>query len=151
MSNMETKNVIDPKEFELPETNFTQDIDPKIFQTIILQTLSSIKGITLLEGGFIDSLLRRSNTDSLKGINIEQDAEKHSINIRIELNVMYGVSIPEKAEEIHNNLARELTRLTGLHIENIHVVFKGLVLPDMKKDKPSGAPVYLEDEYSEEF
>ena len=147
------------KECDLPETTFTQDIDPKIFQTIILQILSKIEGIALLESGFIDGLLRRSSSDSLKGINIEQDPEKHSINIRIELNVLYGVSIPEKAEEIHRDLARELTKLTGLHINNVHVVFKGLVFPKpvakKKEDeeKLAEAPVYKDnnEDYSENF
>lgn len=149
----------DSKEFELPETTFTQDIDNKIFQTIVVQTLLKIEGITLLEEtGFIDSLLRRATTDHLNGIHIEQDEKSHSINIRMELNILYGVSIPQKAEEIHTNLAKELTKLTGLHINNIHVVFKNVILPETNpkgNDKNGDAPVYLgghvDEEYTEEF
>jgi uncharacterized alkaline shock family protein YloU len=149
------KNVHSAKEVELSETTFTQDIDIKIFQTIILQTLSEIQGITLLEGGFFDGLLRRG--ENIKGITIEQDPEQHSINIRVELNVFYGVSIPEKAEEIHRNLAKELTKLTGLHIKNVHIVFKGLVVPQDKEElevkKVAEAPIYEdnEDDFTEEF
>ncbi len=52
---------IDTKEFELPETLYIRDIDSGVFQTLVLQCLSGIKGISLLDGTLLENLLGRSS------------------------------------------------------------------------------------------
>lgn len=118
---------VDTKEFELPETVFIRDIDNKVFQSIILQCLSEIPGISLVEGNFIDHLLGRIAEGGPKGIHAEQDEKKQSVNVQVEVNIHYGVSIPEKADEIQTHIAEEITRLTGLHVSSVHVVFKNVI------------------------
>jgi len=44
------KKKVDTKEFEIPETVFIRDIENKVFQSIILQCLAEIEGISLIEG-----------------------------------------------------------------------------------------------------
>lgn len=120
---------VDPKEFEFPETVFIRDIETRVFQSIILQGLSKIKGIGLLDGNFFDSLLGRENSvGSVKGIYVEQDQHNHSVSIKVEVNVGYGLSIPEKAEEIQTILTEEMTKLTGVHVACVHVIFKNLFI-----------------------
>ena len=92
---------IDTKELELPETVFIRDIESKVFQSIVLQSLSQIEGVETLEGNLFDSLLG-DGLDGVKGIHVDQDQKNHSINVRIEINVAYGISIPDKSEEIQN-------------------------------------------------
>src|SRR5215207_54179 len=75
---------IDTKELELPETLFSRDIENKVFQGIILHTLASIDGISLVEGNFIDNILGRSSPEGIKGITAEQDSKNSSVHIKIE-------------------------------------------------------------------
>lgn len=157
--NMNEIRNIDTKEFEIPETLFSRDIENKVFQGIILQCLANIDGISLVGGNFIDNILGRSSPEGIKGIEAEQDSKNHSVNIRIDVNICYGNSIPEKAEEIQMKIAEEVTRLTGLHVSSVHIVFKNVIsYEQMKKlstSLTSRPPINLEDqiddEYSDEF
>lgn len=152
---------VDTKEFELPETLFIRDIENRVFQSIVLQCLSQIEGITLVEGNFIDNIFGRTGQEGTKGISAEQDSKSHSVNIKVEVNVCFGISIPEKAEEIQNKIAEEITKITGLHVATIHVVFKNVVPEDQAKkllssfEPPLGAPIamgrHIEEDYNDEF
>ena len=122
---------VDTKEFELPETEYIRDIDNRVFQGIILQTLAKIQGISLLEGNFIDHILGRS--EGVKGIHTEQDPNSCSISAKVEVAIAYGVSIPEKAEEIQTKVVEELVRMTGLRVSQVHVVFKELIPQESHK------------------
>ncbi len=117
-----------PDEFELPETLFIRDIENRVFQTIVLQCLAKIKGIHLLEGNFIDSILGRDNVEGIIGITAEQDSSTNAVNVKVELNINYGVPIPEKSHEIQSRVSEEITRLTGLHVSTVHVVIKNVIL-----------------------
>lgn len=146
---------VDTKEFEFPETVFIRDIDNKVFQGIVLQTLSSINGIGLVEGNFIDSLLGRGGAENVKGIQADQDDANHTIKIKVEVNVGFGISIPEKAEEIQTKITEEITKLTGLHVACVHVVFKN-VIPQSSEGMPSilqktHFPKASEEDYTDEF
>jgi uncharacterized alkaline shock family protein YloU len=116
---------LDPQEFDLPETTYSRAIENQVFQGIILKILSQISGIGLLEGTFLHNLL--AGVDKVKGITIEQDAQTHSVRIKIEVSVQYGVTIPQKAEEIQSAVVKEITSMTGVRVEEIHVVFKELM------------------------
>lgn len=151
---------VDTKEFELPETLFVRDIENRVFQGIVLQCLSKIDGIMLVEGNFIDNILGRGAVEGIKGIYTEQDNKNHSVSIKIEVNICYGCLIPEKAEEIQTIIAEEITKLTGLHVSCVHVIFKSIVQPEqMRKGNTlltsNQSPVVLganpEDEYNDEF
>lgn len=155
------KTKVDTKEFELPETLFVRDIENRVFQGIVLQCLSKVDGIALIEGSFIDNILGRRYLEGVKGILVEQDNKSHSVGIKIEVNICYGYSIPAKAEEIQTLCAEEITKLTGLHVSSVHVVFKNVVLVEQLKkgllgeDLPAEPSVVLgsniEEEYSDEF
>lgn len=149
---------VDTKEFEIPETVFSRDIENRVFQGIVLQCLSEIEGITLVEGNFIDNILGRGGLEGIKGINAEQDNHSHSVSLKLEVNICYGTSIPEKAEEIQTKVADEITRLTGLHVSVIHVVFKNIVPYDPTKKMfgnlgATGVPPVqnIEEDYNDEF
>lgn len=120
----------DSKEIKPPETVFVRDIENKVFQTIILQALSRIKGIALIEGNFIDNFLGRDSVEGVKGIYAEQDQHNHSVAVKVEINICYGLAIPQKAEEIQTLIAEEITKMTGLHVACVHAVFKNVVLQD---------------------
>lgn len=153
---------VDTKEFELPETVFVRDIDNRVLQGIVLQTLSKIEGISLVEGNFIDTILGRGQIQNVTGIQAEQDNRSRSINIKIEINICFGVSIPDKADEIQVKVTEELTRLTGLHVSSVHLVFRNVIPADPNQkligpipaslrtliEQGSGGP---EEEYSDEF
>jgi uncharacterized alkaline shock family protein YloU len=159
--NKQAAKKVDTKEFELPETLFVRDIENRVFQGIVVQCLSQIEGITLLEGNLIDSLLGRSGGEGgIKGIYAEQDSRNQSISIKVEINIFYGYTIPQKAEEIQTKIAEDITRLTGLHVSCVHVVFKNVVNPEGNpknillepgKDKKLSGESNIEEEYSEEF
>jgi uncharacterized alkaline shock family protein YloU len=139
---------IDTKELELPETTFVRDIETKVFQSIVLQILSRIEGIALVEGNLIDTLFGREPSERVSGIAVEQDEKTHSVKIRVEINVAYGVSIPEKAEELQLKITEEVSRLTGLHVGRVHVVFKNLIhKATLEEAVISSKP----EEYSPEF
>lgn len=153
---------VDTKEFELPETLFVRDIENKVFQGIVLQCLSQIDGITLIEGNLIDSLLGRGGLEGgVKGINAEQDNKSQSVSIKVEVNICYGFSIPEKADEIQTKITEDITRLTGLHVSCVHVVFKNVISPEQAKRLASSLEAIkdqgiipesnIEEEYSDEF
>lgn len=118
---------MDSKEFELPETIFSWDIENRVFQSIALQCLARIEGVALLEGNLIDSLLGRDCGDRVKGIHVDQEEKKHAVSVRVEINIAYGVCIPEKAEEIQHKISQEISRLTGLRVSGVHVIFKNLL------------------------
>ncbi|PIS00185.1 MAG: hypothetical protein COT84_08890 [Chlamydiae bacterium CG10_big_fil_rev_8_21_14_0_10_35_9] len=144
---------IDAKELQLPDTTFIRDIESKVFQSLTLQCLAKIKGISLLEGTFFDSLLGRE-VERVKGIQVEQDQKKHSVNIRVEINVHYGVSIPEKSEEIQTKIVEEISAFTGLHVGSVHVIFKNLIAPvEEKKEikEPEIEDELQEEEFEESF
>jgi uncharacterized alkaline shock family protein YloU len=153
---VDTKKV-DTKEFDFPETLYVRDIENRVFQGIVLQCLSDIDGISLVEGNFIDKLLDRAPTENVKGITAEQDNKNQSVNIKIEINIAYGLSIPEKAEEIQAKVSDEITRLTGLHVSSVHVVFKNIIHPASARKgmiqplTPVSAVETAEEEYNEEF
>lgn len=152
------KKKVDTKEFELPETTFIRDIEDKVFQSIVLQCLANIDGISLVEGNFIDHLLGRS-AEGVKGIYAEQDDKNQSVNIKVEVNILYGISIPEKAEEIQTQISDEITKLTGLHVSSVHVVFKNVISEEqankLNQNISQGPPQLmgsnLGEEYSDEF
>lgn len=139
---METKDTkllvkpcLDTLEFEMPETTFIRDIENRVFQALVFQCLSKIKGVTLAEGTFIDNILGRAPHERFKGVHVEQDSKNHSVSIRVEVMVQYGVHIPDKAEEVQNNITAEVSRLTGLHVGAVHVVFKGVLLPESAAER----------------
>jgi len=153
------KSKLDTKEFDLPETIFIRDLENKVFQSIVLQCLSEIEGISLVEGNFIDHLLGRSS-EGVKGIHAEQDEKNHSVNIKIEVNILFGLSIPEKAEEIQSKVVEQITKITGLHVSSVHVVFKNVVSIEHANKTSQhvsyqGPPTLmgsnLGEEYSDEF
>lgn len=146
---VDTKKV-DTKEFELPETLFIRDIENRVFQSIILQCLSEIPGISLVEGNYIDHLLGRS-AEGIKGIVAEQDEKNHSVKIRIEVNIHYGVVIPEKADEIQTKVVQEVTRLTGLHVASVHVVFRNVIPVVEDSVQTSESPLERTEEFPNEF
>lgn len=151
---MSEKFQMDTKEIELPETVYIRDIESRVFQTIAIQTLSNIEGVSLLEGNIIDSFLGRDGPDRVKGIYVDQDQKKHSVKLKIEVNVDYGISLPEKADEIQTKISQEISRLTGLHVSCVHVIFRNLVLPEPQQKLISEEEVreIKEDvDYSEEF
>jgi len=138
---------VDTKELELPDTLFIRDIESKVFQTITLQVLLHIEGVSILEGNLIDTFFGRDGPDRIKGIYVEQDLKNHSVMVKLEINIAYGLSLPEKAEEIQNKVAHEISRLTGLHVSCVHVVFKNLILPKKveKSEETQQELNYLED------
>lgn len=153
------KKKVDTKEFEIPETTFIRDIENKVFQSIVLQCLAQVEGISLVEGNFIDHLLGRSS-EGVKGIYTEQDEKNQSVNIKVEVNILYGIPIPEKAEEIQTKISEEIVKLTGLHVSSVHVVFKNVVsIEQANKLSQLGSaqgPAHLMgsglgEEYSDEF
>lgn len=151
---MNEKFQMDTKEIDLPDTLFVRDIETRVFQTIALQTLSTIEGVSMLEGNLIDSFLGRDGPDRIKGIHVDQDQKNHSVKLKLEVNIAYGISLPEKAEEIQSKIAQEVSRLTGLHVSCVHIVFRNLVLP--KEEGSEEAPEEIRQieevaEYSEDF
>lgn len=151
------KKKVDTKEFEIPETLFIRDIDDKVFQSIVLQCLAQIDGISLVEGNFIDHILGRSS-EGVKGISAAQDDKNQTVNIKVEVNIIFGTSIPKKAEEIQTRIAEEITKLTGLHVASVHVVFKNVISAEQasKQDDPSPASSrvmgsHLNEEYADAF
>ncbi len=153
---------VDTGELEIPETVFVRDIENRVFQAYVLQVLSKIEGVSLLEGNFIDNILGRDSVEGVKGIHAEQDAKHSTVRVKVEVNVAYGVSIPEKAEEMQAKIAEEITHLTGLHVASVHVVFKNVILADPKerliaqslkgeKQPPVLLEGYVDKEYTDEF
>lgn len=147
---------VDTKEFDIPETYFVRDVENRVFQGIVLQCLSEIEGIGLVEGNFIDSIFSRGQ-EGIAGIHVDQDSKNHSVTVKIEINVQYGFSIPDKAEEIQTKVANEITKITGLHVSCVHVVFKNVLPIDQIKmlrsplTSSSNVKSSVEDEYNDEF
>lgn len=127
---------VDKKEFELPRTVVSRDIETRVIQIIILYCVGKIDGVCFLEGNLIDAFFGRE-VERVKGIHVEQDSKNHSIKVNVEINVAYGVVIPEKAEEVQNKIVEEVTRLTGLHVASVHVVIKGVIPPKEEKKAPA--------------
>ncbi len=123
---------VDRKEFELPKTVFSRDIETRVIQIIILYCVGKLESVGLLEGNLIDSLFGRE-VERVKGIHVEQDSKNHSVKVSVEINVAYGVCIPEKAEEVQNVIVSEITSLTGLHVSAVHIVVKGIMPPKEEK------------------
>lgn len=150
---------MDPKEFDIPETVFVRDIDNKVFQEIVLQCLARLKGVSLIEGNIIDSLLGRGALENIKGIYAEQDNQSHTIHIKVEVNICYGLSIPEKAEEIQTAIVEEITKLTGLHVSSVHVVFKHVIpeenfkklMSPSAQQSAESLETMIEEDYNDEF
>ncbi|MCC5831910.1 MAG: Asp23/Gls24 family envelope stress response protein [Chlamydiales bacterium] len=138
---MKENPVVDTKEFELPETVYSRDIETRVIQVIILQCLSKLQDVAVIGGTLIDTLLGRSDSDRVKGIYVEQDSKNHQVKVKVEILVRYGISIPEKAEEVQTKIVEEITRLTGLHVATVHVVIKGLI-PEVKEKKEKNDEVY---------
>ncbi len=135
---------MDTKEFELPETLFVRDIENRVFQSIVLQCLARIEGVSLIGGNLFDVLLGRDSSDGLKGIHVTQDPKNHSVNVKVEVNVAYDINIPEKAEEIQARIAEDISRLTGLHVGSVHVVFKNLISRESLEEQ-RGSEVEVEE------
>jgi uncharacterized alkaline shock family protein YloU len=127
------------------ETVFLTDIETKVFQAIVFQTLQEINSIELIEGSIFDTLLGGEEGERMRGIHIECDETKPTVNVKIELNILYGVCIPEKSVEIELKVKEKITQLTGFHIGLIHVTFKNIVFPkslqeliEKASEKPAG-------------
>lgn len=118
----------DQKEIQLPETMFIRDIETRVFQSMVMQSLSRIEGVALIEGSLFDSLLGRE-VERVKGIHVTQHEKEHSVDVRLEIRVAYGINIPLKAEEVQNRIVEEVSRWTGLRVASVHVIFKDLILP----------------------
>ena len=145
---------IDPQEFELPETTFSRDINNKVFHGIIEKVISRISGVSLQGETLLDHVIGR--TEKYRGITTIQEPASKSIKVKIELSVKYGTNIPQKAEEVHSAITEELTKMTGLHVSEIHVVFKDLIKDDLPGQLtpptsfPDVMPTY-QDEFENDF
>ena len=126
---------VDTQELEIAETTYIRDIENRVFQAIILQVLTKIKDITLLEGNLIDAILHRGSVERIKGIFVEQDAKSPTVKVKVEVNVHYGISIPTKAQEIQQAISDEINNLTGLHVSTVHVIFKNVYLDEPKPEE----------------
>lgn len=124
----ESPSKIDTKEFELPRTVFIHNIETKVIQMIILQALSKVQGVSLLEGSLLDSFLGRE-IERVKGIFVEQESKNPLVNVKVEIKMDYGVSIPLKTEEVQKKIVEEITIWTGLHVASVHVIVRSLNLP----------------------
>jgi uncharacterized alkaline shock family protein YloU len=133
---------IDPKEFDLPETVFSRDVENKVFQGIITETLSHIRGISPVGDSLFDQVIGRS--EKMKGIYAEQDASTNSLKVKLELSVHYGINIPQKAEEIQNAVSKDLTTMTGLHVAEVHIVFKNLHVEEPQEKYLGTTPSFQE-------
>lgn len=131
---------------ELPETVFSSDIENKVYQGIVLNVLASIEHIQVADGNFFQSLIGRP--DKIKGIQVEQDPAQQSVKIQVEVGIKYQTSIPEKAEEIQNKVSREVTKMTGIHVAEVHVVFRDLLSPETNKEKNSQQKLFRDLERS---
>lgn len=123
---------VDTGELEVPETTYVRDIENRVFQAIVLQVLTKVEDISLLEGNLIDAILHRGNVERIKGIYVEQESKSPTIKIKVEVNVHYGISIPEKAKEIQHKITDEVNKLTGLHVSCVHVIFKSMYIDEPK-------------------
>ncbi|NGX61570.1 MAG: hypothetical protein K940chlam9_01057 [Chlamydiae bacterium] len=142
---------IDTKEFEVPETIFSRDIETRVIQVIIVQCLEKLEGVSLIGGNLIDTLFGRE-VEKVKGIFVEQDSKNHMVKVKVEIQVVYGVSIPEKSEQVQNKVVEEITRLTGLHVASVHVVVKGLTPPKpVKEEEMYPASLLVDEEETDEF
>lgn len=112
------------------DTVYVQNIESKVFQAIVYQSLKEIDSIELIEGNLFDSLIGGEGNEKMKGIHVEQDEASHTVSFKIDLNVSYGVCIPSKAQEIQKKIKEDVSKLTGLHIGYVHVVFKNVILPE---------------------
>lgn len=139
---MDNPSRLDTKEFELPETVFSRDIETRVIQVIILHCLGKVEGVSLIGGTLIDSLFGR-DVERVKGIFVEQDSKNHLIKVKVEINIDYGISIPQKAEEVQIKIVEEITRLTGLHVAAVHLIVKGLIPPKMKDENEARYPAAL--------
>lgn len=107
-----------------------RDIEPRVFQAVVIKCLAGIVGISFLEGTLFDHLLGREGLERIKGVSIEKDDQNQLIDIKIELNITYGLSIPEKAVEIETKLISDVLRLTGCAVRSLHVIFKNVFFED---------------------
>lgn len=137
---------VDTQELELPETTYVRDIENRVFQAIILQVLTKVSDINLIEGNLIDAILNRGNVERIKGVFVEQEAKSPTIKIKVEVNVHYGTCIPEKAKEIQQKISDEINRLTGLHVSCVHVIFKNMYV-----DEPKQSEVEIQELNKSEF
>jgi uncharacterized alkaline shock family protein YloU len=140
----ENVSKVDRKEFEIPPTVFSRDIESRVIQMIILHCVGKIKGVGVIGGTLIDTLFGRE-VERVKGISVDQDTKNHSVKVKMEINIDYGICIPEKTEEIQTRIVEEITQLTGLHVASIHVVVKGL-LASKEKAKEDPIAVLLQEE-----
>jgi uncharacterized alkaline shock family protein YloU len=145
---------LDQREFDLPETTYSRDIENRVFQDIVLKTLSDIEGIGLIEGNFLNTLIGKP--DTVKGIVAEQDPKTHSVRLKIEVRIKYGLSIPHVADEIQTLVVQEITKMTGVRVSEIHVIFKELLpeetqqtapLPTLAQQIAGAENVEIEDEF----
>ncbi len=151
---MDDQANVDTKEFELPETTYVRDIENRVFQAIVLQVLTNIESITLIEGNLIDAILNRGNVDRVKGIYVEQEDKNPVVNVKVEINISYGISIPEKASEIQNKVSEEINTLTGLHVGCVHVIIKNMLLSGDEQessDLSEASSMMLADETEHEY
>ena len=111
----------DSKEFELPETTYSRDIENAVFEGIVIQCIAQIEGVSLIKANILGNLL------GTKGIKTIQDPATHSVSITLEVNIAFGVAIPEKAEEIQTSIVKAIGKLCSLRVSEIHIVFKGLI------------------------
>ncbi|MCP5469410.1 MAG: Asp23/Gls24 family envelope stress response protein [Chlamydiales bacterium] len=124
---MAEQTKFDSKEFEVPKTVFSHDIETRVIQVIILHCLNKIGGVSLMGGTLIDTLFGRGDVERVKGIFVEQDSKNHLVKVKIEVNVEYGMTIPEISQKVQNQVVEEITKLTGLHVASVHLVVKGLI------------------------
>lgn len=132
-ANEPTSKDLVSQEIEYPETMFVRDIENRVFQSIVLQCIARIKGISLLDKKFFNHILGRDGLEAVKGVHAEQDSKSNAVNVKVEVKICYGISIPEKAEEIQTKVTEEITKLTGLHVACVHVVFKNVIMEDAEK------------------
>lgn len=147
---MSEQTKLDTKEFEVPITTFSHDIETRVIQVIILHCLNKIEGVSLIGGTLIDTLFGR-DVERVKGIYVEQDSKNHLIKVKIEINVEYGISIPEMTQEVQTRVVEEITKLTGLHVASVHIVVKGLIPHEEEKEEALyPASLLSSDEVSDE-
>jgi filamentous hemagglutinin family protein len=103
------------------DNSFIYDIDSSVLQAIVLQCLGKIDGVRTIKKTSVDDLLV-DNTE--KGIYIEKNKTNHTIDVYVEVKGQYGILFPEKAQEIKAKVIDDIYSLTGLNVDNVHVMFK---------------------------
>ncbi|MDL2220871.1 Asp23/Gls24 family envelope stress response protein, partial [Eubacteriales bacterium OttesenSCG-928-N14] len=99
----------------------TMDIDDKVMQKIVSESISGVDGVLGMHGGMMSGIAEtlRIGDEETRGISTKM--KDNTVQVHIKLISEFGKNIPTMIEQIQHNVEKNIVKMTGYEVPEVKV------------------------------